>query len=63
MCQQIIGRVLTVEKDKAKVEIEGKIHLMKNPFVKIKKDDLVICAADYIIDKAEEDVVCNANKR
>ncbi|MEM5877880.1 MAG: hypothetical protein QXF12_03280 [Candidatus Aenigmatarchaeota archaeon] len=54
---------MSVEKDKAKVEINGKIHSMKNPFVKIKKDDLVICAADYIIDKAEEDVVCNANKR
>jgi len=63
MCQQIIGRVVSVEKGKAKVEINGKIYEMLNPFEKVEKDDIVICAANYIIEKADETVCAVANKK
>ncbi len=63
MCQQIIGRVISVENGKAKVEINGKIHELLNPFAKIEKDDLVVCAANYIIDKADDTVCFVENKK
>ncbi|MEM5807406.1 MAG: hypothetical protein QW474_03420 [Candidatus Aenigmatarchaeota archaeon] len=63
MCQQIVGKVISVDKDKAKVEIKGKIYDMFNPFTKIEKGDMVICAANYIIEKADETVCFIANKK
>jgi len=58
MCQQIIGKVISVKGNKATVEIKGKIKEMLSPFIKVEKGDTVICAANYIIEKDESGMIC-----
>ncbi len=53
MCQQLTGKVISVNGDKAIVEVCGKKKEMLSPFIKVKKGDRVICAANYIIEKDE----------
>ncbi|MEM2175159.1 MAG: HypC/HybG/HupF family hydrogenase formation chaperone [Candidatus Micrarchaeia archaeon] len=54
MCQQVIGKVISIDGNKAMVEINGKIYEMLNPFARIDAGDFVICAANYIIEKLDE---------
>jgi len=58
MCQQTIGKVISVKDDKVVVEIEGKLKEMQSPFIKVENGDMVICAANYIIEKDESGIVC-----
>lgn len=55
MCQVIVGKVISINGDKAKVNIKGKNVLLNTQLADINKGDHVICAADYVIEKIDEE--------
>lgn len=55
MCQFIVGKVIDVNKNKAKVNIKGKNKILDTQLVDVSKGDYVICAADYILEKIDEE--------
>lgn len=54
MCQAIVGKVVSVAGSKARVEIKGKTKIMDSQLANVESGDYVICAANYIIEKIDE---------
>lgn len=55
MCQFIVGKVININENKAKVNIKGKNRILDTQLVDVNKGDYVICAADYILEKIDEE--------
>jgi len=55
MCQATAGKVISVSGKKAKVLIDGKQNTINTEFVKVKKGDYVICAANIAVEKISKE--------